>query len=230
MAMKWIHMRKQNLNLHSLSFKFFILLIASQLATQIGSAAESKSESETASTYGELLLIEQKEIASRSWQVEASGMQEFSNPYLDISGVSASLKKSIGPFVFVGPEYTRYFVSESEVNKSVSQALRTDTISQTVYRPRSSIFGVASVVPVAGHLNLFSRESLPFELELSLGYGAVQYEKKSSEGAFLWRVGPRAFMTKTLGLQFQFGQEIESPFSNSKLTKSHARLGLVYRF
>ena len=213
-------------------------MLAGALALFAGSlsaaAAEiqkkSSEESGETATYGELMLIEQKASPAKSWQVEASGMQEFSNPYLDISGASASVKKSIGAFFYIGPEFTRYFAKDSSISKNVAQALKTDTIEQTVYRPKSSVYGVASVIPVAGHLNLFNTGSLPFELEFSVGYGSVQYEKKPSVGALLWRVGPRAFLTNALGLQFQFGQEIEAPFQSQKVTKSHGRLGFVLRF
>lgn len=199
-----------------------------------GLAAKAEDEDAKASgataTYGELLLIEQKQSPLKAWQIEAAGMQEFSNPYLDINGVSASVKKSIGHFVFVGPEYTRYFTQDSDVNKTVAQALKTDTIAQTVHRPQHSIYGVVSVIPIAGHLNLFNTNSLPFELEFSLGYGTVDYERKPSQGALLWRVGPRAFVSDLIGLQFQFGQEIEAIFGGDKVTKSHGRLGMVVRF
>lgn len=201
-----------------------IALSAQALAPAAFGAAEDPP------SYGELMLIEKKENPTPPWQLELSGMQEFSNPYLDVVGVSASAKKSIGAFVFAGIEFTKYSASDSEVNQSVSQQLATDTIAQTVFRPKSSVYGVASVVPVSGHLNWFSANSVPFEMEFTLGYGSVSYEKKSSEGALLWRIGPRAFVSKTIGLQFQFGQEIESIFGGDRITKSHARIGVVARF
>lgn len=186
-------------------------------------------------TYGELLLIEKQMEPVRDWQLEVSGMQEFSNPYLDVNGVSGAFKKSIGPFVFLGPEFTRYFTEESEVSKTVAQNLKTDTIRQSISVPISSYFGVASIVPISGQLNWFNRSSLPFELELTIGYGSVQYKKESgagkrNEGAVLWRIGPRAFITQTIGLQLQFGQEVESPLANARVTRSHARVGVLARF
>ena len=181
-------------------------------------------------TYGQLMLIEKKEATPSTWQVEASGMQEFSNPYLNVLGVSLSVKKSIGHFFHVGPEATFYSTSESDVNREVEAALQTESIRQNVFRPRNSIYGVVSVVPISGHLNWFSASTLPVELSVSLGYGAVQYREKDSEGSLLWRVGPRAFVSEIVALQFQFGQEIESAFGGDSITRSHARIGVVARF
>lgn len=186
--------------------------------------------SEDPPSYGELMLIEKEENPTPPWQLELSGMQEFSNPYLDILGVSVSAKKSLGPFVYVGVEYTKYSASDSEVNESVAANLATDTITQTVFRPSGSIYGVGSVIPISGHLNWFSARSVPFEMEVTLGYGVVSYEDKDNEGALLWRIGPRAFVSEVVGIHFQFGQEIEAVFGDDRVTKSHARIGIVTRF
>lgn len=231
--MKNVHIQFRTLVLPACAAIFFAfapLLQAAEKTKATQPAAQPTQEASAPSTYGELMLIEKKTEPVKAWQLELSGMQEFSNPYLDVNGVSASAKKSIGRFVFVGPEYTRYFAKDSEVSKNVSASLRTDTISQTVYRPKDSIYGVVSVVPIAGHLNFFSQSSLPFELAFSVGYGSVQYQQKPNEAALLWRVGPRAFLSELFGIQMEFGQELEAPFSGSKVTKSHARVGLVTRF
>lgn len=196
----------------------------------IAVASQANAATEDPPSYGELMLIEKEENPTPPWQLEISGMQEFSNPYLDILGVSVSVKKSLGAFVYLGLEYTKYSTSDSEVNKSVAANLQTDTITQTVFKPSGSIYGVASVIPISGHLNWFSARSVPFEMEVSLGYGTVTYEDKDSEGALLWRIGPRAFVTKVVGIHFQFGQEIESVFGGDRVTKSHARIGVVTRF
>jgi len=78
---------------------------------------------------------------------------------------------------------------------------------------------------------------MPFELSLTFGYGRTSYKEnmvgleKNSVGSFLWRAGPRAYLSENFGLEFLFGQEIESLFSSEdRVTKSQARIGIISRF
>lgn len=192
--------------------------------------AEAQETGLSSAEYGELYVVESLEKKVRPWQLTIEYSREFSNPYLNINGAAVSATRMINRHVGVGAQFAQFFSDETDATRSIQRNLDTQRISQSVERPSNSFYGLVTMVPLAGQLNLFSRSALPFELALNAGLGRAGYSERPSHFALLWSVSPQLLVSDFVGVRIGIGQEYEAPFTDDALARWEGRLGAFVRF
>ncbi len=182
-----------------------LLLTLSVLSTvahaeQNGSAAALETSDVD---YGELYVVQKKEVSRHRWVTGVGYSYGFSNPYSGQHGVMLSLDRRIGEFFAVGLTPIYYMNTQKDVARVLSAELSSQRIKSMVYTPKYGAYAVGKFAPLSGLLNLLNQSTVNFELMLELGAGTMWYEQETGALPSLRAaIMPHVMFSNRIGLSF----------------------------
>lgn len=153
--------------------------------------------------YGEMYVVQKKEISKHRWEAGIGYSYGFSNPYRGMHGVNISLDRRIGEYFAVGLAPVFYMNTQKDVARVISAELSAQRIDSLVYEPKYGSYLVGKFSPLSGLLNLLNQNVVGFELILDVGAGAMWYKQESGALPSL-RVGvsPHIMFNDKFGISF----------------------------
>lgn len=180
--------------------------------------------------YGDLYVIQKKEIPKQNWQLVAGYAYGFSNPYLNIHGAQLQLTRRVWDFIHLGIHSAFFGTTEKDLASKLSTQLGAQGINTLVYRPFYSAQGTLVLVPISGMVNLLSLTAVEFDLPIVIGVGATRYREKDSLVP-TYRVGiaPQAMFSPYFGVQLGVQTSFEHFGGGEWQNRFETFLGLVGR-
>ncbi len=155
--------------------------------------------------YGEMYVVQKKEITKHRWEAAIGYSYGFSNPYRGMHGVNISLDRRIGEYFAVGLAPVFYMNTQKDVARIISAELSAQRVDTLVYEPKYGTYLVAKFSPLSGLLNLLNRNVVGFEMVLDAGAGVMWYKQSTGTNPSLRAgISPHIMFNDKVGLSFGF--------------------------
>lgn len=186
-------------------------------------------EALSADEYGMLYVMEKRERSFYPWRLGLNYGFEFGNPYLDVHSLSGSIEHSIGRYFWLGVQATKFIPNQTVLMRQLWTELQIAGLVTSMAMPNYSLYGVATLVPLSGHLNFFGSMPVQMELDVRLGIGQVYSTDQSKALAGFWSALPTVYFDH-FGFQFGFGQEMELGVDSSHSVRLRGDTRFFYQF
>jgi len=150
--------------------------------------------------YGDMYVVQKRDISEKQWQGSLAYLYGFSNPYVGIHGTQLSLSHRVTQFLSLGVSPSFYTSTKKSVADEVSNKLGSQNIQVEAYEPYYAGYGVIELTPLSGMLNWFSARAVDFDFVVSLAGGMSRYRQEPRMiPSFRLAASPQVMINQNLG-------------------------------
>lgn len=211
---------------------WFQSLIALSLLTALSPAPATPVPVEAASEidYGDLYVVQKREIPKQAWQAVLGYSYGFSNPYLGIHGGTLQLTRRVWDFIHLGVYGAYYGATEKDLAARLTTTLGAQGIETQVFRPFYTAQAAIVLVPLSGMLNWISTSAVEFDMPVVLGAGVSRYrETEALIPTFRFGITPQAMLNPHFGFQLGLHTLFEHFGGGDWQSRFEATVGVVGR-
>lgn len=206
------------------------LVMGQAFAASTPAPAAAPQESAADIDYGDLYVVQKREIPKQAWQAVLGYSYGFSNPYIGIHGANLQLTRRVWDFIHVGVYGAFYGANDKDLASRLSATLGAQSIETQIYRPFYTAQATIVLVPLTGMLNWISTSAVDFDLPVILGVGASRYRETTAIiPTFRFGIAPQAMLNPHFGFQLGLQTQFEHFGGGDWQSRFEAFVGVVGR-